>query len=199
MSSQIFLISMKTWTFYTPYSCRRCKNRFGRRVTPTFQDIKYGIKGVSSLNAAVLATRSAGQLKALGVSLTASCMIFLLALGAKKLTETYIATHRITEVLEEAMALEQKPWHVLFSLFCNKFQVFYCLLLIYWPASAQTISNFSDKPLLNRFPKWQKGKGVGDAQQITLYGAACVNMLSSLANHRLEKKVVVHNTETPSL
>lgn len=44
-----------------------------------------------------------------------------------------------------------------------------------------------------------KGKGVGDAQQITLYGAACVNTLSSLANHRLEKKVVVHNTETPSL
>lgn len=54
-------------------------------------------------------------------------------------------------------------------------------------------SNFSDKPLLNRFPKREKGKGVGDAWQITLYGAACVNMLSSLANHSLEKNVVVHN------
>lgn len=60
-------------------------------------------------------------------------------------------------------------------------------------------SNFSDKPLLNRFPKQEKERGVGDARQITLYGAARVNLLSSLVNHSLEKNMVVHNIETPSL
>lgn len=43
-SSQIFLISMKTWASQTLYSCRRHKNTLGGGVIPTCQDIKSGIK-----------------------------------------------------------------------------------------------------------------------------------------------------------
>lgn len=42
-SSHIVLTSMKTGILYTLYSCRRQKNRLGRRAIPTCQNIKYGI------------------------------------------------------------------------------------------------------------------------------------------------------------
>lgn len=69
-------------------------------------------------------------------------------------------------------------------------------LLFWWTEGTpifQTSHSWTDS--LN---KKRKG-GVGDARQITLYGAARVNMLSSLVNHSLEKNMVVHNIETPSL
>lgn len=47
--------------------------------------------------------------------------------------ETHTAAPGIRELgkaLEEAKTLEQKPWHFLFSLCCNKLQIFYGLLVM---------------------------------------------------------------------
>lgn len=107
---------------YTLYSYERHKNRLERRVIQHAKISNMAWKTpfwwISSVNTVFLATRTVGQLKALRGN--PDCILhdhFTLFRSREVSINIYSNTkdNRLGKALEEAEALEQKPWHFLFS------------------------------------------------------------------------------------